>query len=96
MSGYSVNGISGWRLPTRDEAIVLRSRFSGDNRLEINKLIAEYDDTLWHIDADERYLCMKGDLYYSFKFTGGTSITKAGDKTVHYVRLVKTYRVSLE
>ena len=96
MSGYSVNGISGWRLPTRDEAIVLRSRFSGDNRLEINKLIAEYDNTLWHIDADERYLCMKGDLYYSFKFTGGTSITKAGEKTVYYVRLVKTYRVSLE
>ena len=96
LSGYSVNGIAGWRLPTHDEAAILKARFSGNNRLELNKLIEEYDSDLWHIDGEERYLCMKGDLYYSFKFAGSTSITKAGEKTVYYVRLVKTYRLSLE
>jgi hypothetical protein len=96
LSGYSVNGISGWRLPTHDEAAILKARFSGNNRLELNKLIEEYDSDLWHIDGNERYLCMKENLYYSFKFAGSTSITKAGEKTVYYVRLVKTYRLSLE
>ena len=96
IGGYSVNGISSWRLPTHEEATALRARFSGDNRLELNSLINEYDEELWGIDGDERYLCTKEGAFYSFKFAGGTSITKAGEKTVYYVRLVKTYRVSLE
>lgn len=96
IGGYSVNGISSWRLPTHEEATALRARFSGDNRLKLNNLIYEYDEELWGIDGDERYLCTKEGAFYSFKFAGGTSITKAGEKTVYYVRLVKTYRVSLE
>lgn len=96
IKGYSVNDISSWRLPTHEEATALKARFSGDNRIELNNLIYEYDKDLWHIDGDERYLCTKNGVYYTFKFAGGTSITKAGDKTVYYVRLVKTYRVSLE
>lgn len=96
IEGYSVNGISSWRLPTHEEATALKARFSGDNRLELNNQIYEYDEDLWGIDGDERYLCTKDGAYYSFKFAGGTSITKAGEKTVYYVRLVKTYRVSLK
>ena len=95
MDGYSVNGISDWRLPTYEEVQVLKARFSGDNRLELNELIDEYDDTLWGLDGDERYLCLKNGLYYTFKFAGGTSVTKAGEKTSYYVRLFKTYRYAL-
>lgn len=91
MDGYSVNGLSGWRLPTHDEAAVLRARFSGNNRLELNELIEEYDSGLYGIDGDERYMCTKNGLYYSFKFAGGSTITKAGDKRYYYVRLVRTY-----
>jgi len=96
LNGYSVNGISEWRLPTHDEASVLRASFSGENRLKLNELIAEYDEELWGIDGDERYLCNKNGVYYSFKFAGGTTISKAGDKKVYYVRLVKSYRISLK
>ena len=90
---YSVNGISGWRLPTHDEAALLRARFSGDNRLELNELIAEYDEELYGLanGEKERYLCLKEGEYYSFQFIGGTRTTKAGDKRSYYVRLVKTY-----
>ena len=95
-SGYSVNGISGWRLPTHNEASILRARFSGNARLELNDLIAEYDDELYGLDGDERYLCTKDDVFYSFKFAGGTSTTKAGDVRSYYVRLVKTYRMNLQ
>ena len=95
MSGYSVNGISQWRLPTYDEVQVLKARFSGNNRMELNELIGEYDETLWPVDGDERYLCTKNGAYYTFKFAGGTSVTQAGKKS-YYVRLVKTYRFTLE
>lgn len=95
---YSVNGISGWRLPTHDEAALLRARFSGDNRLELNELIAEYDEELYGLanGEKERYLCLKEGEYYSFQFIGGTRTTKAGDKRSYYVRLVKTYKMESE
>ena len=95
IEGYSVNGISDWRLPPHEEAAVLRARFSGDSRLELNDLIEEYDSSLYGVDGEERYLCTKNDVYYSFKFAGGTTTTKAGEKRSYYVRLVKTYRVAI-
>lgn len=92
ISGYSINGIAEWRLPDYEEAKLLRARFSGDNRLELNDLIAEYDEGLYGLDGEERYLCLKEGAYYSFKFAGGTTISKAGEKRSYYVRLVKSYR----
>lgn len=98
LEGYSVNGISDWRLPTHEEALVLRARFSGNNLVEINELIESYDSSLYGIadGEDERYLCMKNDLFYSFRFVGGTTITKAGEKRYYYVRLVKSFQMSLD
>lgn len=92
--GYSVNGITGWRLPTHDEAAMLRARFCGNNLWELNELIAEYDPELYGLanGDDERYLCLKDGAYYTFRFVAGTSTTKAGKKRSYYVRLVKSYR----
>lgn len=94
VDGYSVNDITGWRLPTYDEAKLLRSYYSGDNREALNERIADYDDTLYGLDGEERYLCNKNGIYYSFIFSGGTKLSKAGDKRSYYARLVKTYRIS--
>ena len=96
--GYSVNELTGWRLPTHEEAALLRARFSGTGRLELNELIEEYDPDLYGLanGETERYLCLKNDAYYSFRFVSGTTTTKAGDKRTYYVRLVKTYSMSLE
>lgn len=96
LSDYSVNGISGWRLPTHNEASVLRARFSGSGLSELNEQIAEYGEDLNALDGEERYLCTKADVYYSFKFVGGSSTTKAGEKRSYYIRLVKTYRMTLD
>lgn len=93
-AGYSVNDISDWRLPTYDEAKSLRSSYSGDNRLSLNERIAAYDDSLYGLDGEERYLCDKDGEYYSFIFQGGTTISKAGSKRTYYVRLVKTFHFS--
>lgn len=95
ISSYSVNGLSQWRLPTYEEAQLLKRSYSDDNRKALNERIAEYDEELVGLDGEERYLCLKSDVYYSFIFSGGSKITKAGDKRTYYVRLVKTHRVSL-
>lgn len=95
LAGYSVNGISDWRLPTYEEAQLLRSSYSGDNRTALNERIAAYDSSLYGLDGEERYLCDKAGVYYSFIYKGGTTISKAGTKRTYYVRLVKTYRVNL-
>ena len=94
LSSYSTNGISNWRVPTHEEAAELRSRFSGSRLVELNELIAEYDETKCGLSdgENERYLCLKNGAYYSFRFVGGTSTTKAGEKRSYYLRLVKTYR----
>ena len=95
VSGYSVNGISGWRIPTYDEAKYLQNSYSGENRLSLNERIAAYDDDCVELDGEERYLCNKSGVYYTFVFAGGRVISKAGDKTAYYARLVKTYHVDL-
>lgn len=92
---YIVNGISDWRLPTHEEAATLRSRFSGDARVELNERIAEYDPELYELanGEKERYLCLKNGELYSFQFIGGTSTTIAGEKRSYYVRLVSSYHI---
>lgn len=94
ISGYSVNGLAGWRLPTYEEAKLLRNRYSGENRMALNERIAAYDDTLWGLDGEERYLCNKDGIYYSFVFSGGSKLAKAGNVRSYYARLVKTCRIN--
>lgn len=80
---------SGWHIPTYEEAQLLRSTFSGENRIALNETIGNYDENLVGIDGEERYLCDKNDVYYSFVFADGKSITKAGEKKEYYIRLLK-------
>ena len=89
--GYSVNEISGWRLPSYEEAQMFRNRFCGEVRLSLNALISEYDENLYGLDGEERYLCNKEGEFYSFVFSAGKNIYPAGTQRSYYVRLVKIY-----
>ena len=92
---YTVNGISDWRLPTHEEAAVLRDKFNGESLVKLNERIAEYDPELYELaDGEkERYLCLKNGEVYTFQFRAGKSITSAGEKRTYYVRLVKSYHM---
>lgn len=94
-SAYSINGISGWRLPTDGEAQMLKDAYSGDAREALNERILAYDSKLAGIDGEERYLCMKAAAFYSFAFVDETKITKAGEKKTYLVRLVKSHQLEL-
>lgn len=78
-----------WHLPNYEEAILLRSTFNNEKRIALNKKIEEYNDTLWGLDGEERYLCNKGGILYSFIFEESTTISKAGNKRSYYMRLLK-------
>jgi len=90
---YTVNGISGWRLPTHEEAKFLQNTYSGNERLKLNEAIAEYDSSLYGLDGEARYLCDKSGVCYSFIFAIGRVISKAGPQKYYYLRLVKSYRI---
>lgn len=79
----------GWHVPTYEEAKLLRAAFNGKELNELNNRIVEYDGTLSEIDDEERYLCTKEEVYYSFLFEEGSSITKAGSKRSYCMRVVK-------
>lgn len=93
LAEYSVNGVSGWRLPTYDEAKRLKSAYSEEDLDILNGYIKAYDNRLLGLDIEERYLCMKDAAFNSFSFKDGTVISKAGVKTTYSVRLVKSYRI---
>ena len=92
---YAANGILDWRLPTHEEAAILRTTFSGNARVELNERITEYDSELYGLanGEKERYLCLKNGELYSFQFIAGTGTTVAGEKRSYYVRLVKSYHM---
>ncbi|MBE6280798.1 MAG: hypothetical protein E7095_01860 [Bacteroides sp.] len=81
----------GWHVPTYEEAQLLKATFGGRELDELNEQIVDYNGTLPEVDGEERYLCDKGGVYYSFIFADGTTISKAGSKRSYYVRLLKNY-----
>jgi len=78
---YQVNGISGWRFPTYEEAQRLKDAFGGNAGAALG------------LKTDERYLCKKEGVYYSFSFADRTKFVEAGEKKTYYIRLVKSYRI---
>ena len=93
LAEYSLNGISGWRLPTHEEAKRLKDAYGGDDLDLLNDFIWAYNSKLIGLDLEERYLCTKSDVYNSFSFKDNTVIREAGAKTTYSVRLVKSFRI---
>lgn len=84
---------TGWHVPTFEEAQLLKATFGGSERMKLNENIGECSGDLPEIDGEERYLCDKEGVYYSFIFAGGTTISKAGNKRSYYTRLLKRQQI---
>ena len=90
---YILQEQSGWHIPTYEEAQLLRSTFSGENRYALNETIWLHNGSLTGIDGEERYLCDKNGVYYSFVFAEGKTISKAGTKKLYYIRLLSREKI---
>lgn len=87
---YEENGLSGWIIPTRNDGMALNRLYSYDNnRALINSALETCGGTgLIQMSGTSavRYLCEDAEYTYSYK---SATITKAGEKTTYYLRLVK-------
>lgn len=98
-SKYVEGDISGWRIPTREEAVQLREIYGStppyvsDRFNELNEQIINNGGRelrAWEKKDSNpayRYLCEDGT--YTFSLKQGSNITKAGTKTTYHLRLVK-------
>lgn len=84
LESYSISEISNWRMPTKEEAQLLKSRYNS-NLSHINKLLTGAGGTEL-MEEKPRYLCNNGKS--SFNFKSGT-ISNTGAQTLYYLRPVK-------
>lgn len=87
---YEENGLSGWIIPTRNDGMALNRLYSYDNnRALINSALETCGGTgliQQYGTSAVRYLCEDAEYTYSYKTA---TITKAGEKSTYYLRLVK-------
>lgn len=96
---YQEQNLTGWHIPTADEAKRLRTTYGDDTEMfaHLNNLIASigaHPLTSQNGDSNVRYLCE--DAQKTFSFVSGSSITKAGAKvTAYHLRLLCTLPVRI-
>ena len=101
-SAYSEFGMTGWRIPTKEEATSIKNLYFGNNIDSINEILQEADgDIMTKVEdngSNARYLCENAFYTYALGMTNSgnsLSITQAGASTKYRLRLVKTVRVYL-
>lgn len=82
---YSVSNIYNWRIPSKIEAQLLKSRYN-ENLSDINEVLLSAGGTKLVLD-EPRYLCNNATLSFNFK---SNKISTAGEKTPYFLRPVKT------
>ncbi len=93
LEGYSIDGITGWRMFTEEEAREFFQDFKGGFS-EINTILYNNNFDIFYYENKERYLC--ADASKTFNLHGKLRILKPGEKTKYYLRPVKTMKFILK
>lgn len=102
-SAYFEFGMTDWRIPTKEEATLIKNLYFGNNIDYINAVLQEAEgDIMTKVEdngSNARYLCE--DAYYTYALGvtnagNSLSITQAGASTKYRLRLVKTVRVYID
>lgn len=86
LDGYEIDGISGWRTFTREEAEEFYKEFSAE-LAGLNTLLERNGQNIFYTDDSRRYLCEDGE--YTFGLYGKLNFYKAGKTVKYYLRPVK-------
>lgn len=88
---YTEGDITGWAIPTSDEARLLKALWNSTTMSKLNDAITSINGDevkLYVNDSNARYLCE--NALYTFTFVTGGSVIAAGTKVKNYrLRLVK-------
>ena len=95
-SNYTEDDITNWKIPTREEAKLLRAAIALDKLTATNDVLAANNLSTLSTGETEngdkiRYLC--DDATYSYSWDN-TTTSKAGAKRTYFLRLVKRIKVS--
>ena len=99
VEAYVEGDIDGWRIPTRDEARLMRNVLGESSLQETNEMFTTHGIATLSTGEDVesgnkvRYLC--DDANYSFIWDD-TSVSKCGSKRTYHLRAVKRLRVKLQ
>lgn len=98
VNSYAEESITGWNIPTRNEAKLMRSTIGLDALMATNRVLQANGVTTIDSGEDEegtkvRYLC--DDATYSFVWDG-TSLAKCGAKRTYNLRAVKRVQVIIK
>lgn len=86
LDGYEIDGISGWRTFTREEAEEFYKEFSAELDV-LNTLLERSGQNIFYTDDSRRYLCEDGE--YTFGLYGKLNFYKTGKTVKYYLRPVK-------
>ncbi|MGL4853460.1 MAG: FimB/Mfa2 family fimbrial subunit [Phocaeicola sp.] len=95
LEGYRVNNLDNWRVPTYDEAGWLNQNIRGGMVNKINDNISARQKKEYLLNEDERYLCDKDGVIYSYTFMEGKNRSTTGDSRTYLFRAVKKYTLTL-
>lgn len=85
LNGYEIDGISGWRTFTKEEAEEFHKEFSSGLD-DLNPYLQENGHNIFY--SESRYLCENCE--YAFNIYGATNIKPAGTTVKYYLRPIKT------
>ena len=66
MVQMNIDGITGWRFPTKEEAIELTKQYYGDELNYINQFFIKYGCPIFKHEDGDRYLCDDGKTTFCF------------------------------
>ncbi|MGL4520476.1 MAG: FimB/Mfa2 family fimbrial subunit [Phocaeicola sp.] len=91
LASCSISTIGGWRAPTYEEAGWLNQQIRGEMVAKINSAIIARGKKEYLLNDDERYLCDKDGVIYSFAFAAGKNRAVTGDGRTYLFRAVTEY-----
>ena len=92
LQNYRIDGISGWRVFTTEEAQAFRNQF-GNRMGDLNNYLYENGMARFYCSKEARYLCNQGQSTFSFT---STRITNAGKTVKYYLRPVKNVKIKTQ
>lgn len=99
---YEEDGLTGWSIPTKDEAKLMRGFIGNDSLLETNRFLASQDivglsDNMEDEDGNKvRYLCENAKMAFVWDVQTSNTISKCGTKRTYYMRAIKRVKVALK
>lgn len=101
VEGYEEEGLTGWSIPTIDEAKAIRTAIGNtalettNSTLESNGFVPLSDNVEDENGNNVRYLCDAGVRALAWNENTSKSVSKAGTKRTYYLRAVKRVTVKL-